>query len=104
MTILKAQRGDRDGMVNACKFSAKTGGPARAHVLRSDERAGLLPPEISKIQAISDEYQKQRRTAENSEAPRCFFNMLSSKTQGFMRRREAPPLIISGKNSKNSDE
>jgi hypothetical protein len=49
MTILKARRGDRNGMVNACRFSAKTGGPARTHVLRSGERAGLSRAKVSKI-------------------------------------------------------
>jgi hypothetical protein len=64
MTILKAVRDDRNGIVNACRFSAKTGGPARAHVLRSGERAGLSHAEVSKILGDFDGY---RRTADNSE-------------------------------------
>src|SRR3954452_10053851 len=76
--------------------------PARTHVLRSGERAGLSRVKVSKYHAMSDEYQEQRRTAENSEARRCYFDMSSSKTQGFLGRREALPLIISGKNSETA--
>jgi hypothetical protein len=58
-TILKAQHGDRNGMVNACRFPAKTGGPARANVLRLGKRVGLWRAQVSnyKIPAIID-YQK----------------------------------------------
>ena len=49
LTISRALRGDRNGIVNACKFSAKTGRRARADVLRSGERAGLSRAELSKI-------------------------------------------------------
>src|SRR5690349_1721665 len=94
--ILKAQRGVRNGMVNAGRFSAKTGGPARTDVLRSGERLDYRVRKSVKYQAMSDEYQEQRGTA-------LFSRHVSFKTQGFLGRREAPPLIIS-EEQRNSEE
>jgi hypothetical protein len=34
----------------------------------------------------------------------CYFGRPSSRSPGFLRRTRRPPLIISGKNSENSEE
>jgi hypothetical protein len=63
-TILKARHGDRNGMVNACKFLAKTGRSARpCHALG---QADWIIAELIKCQAISDDTknsEEQRKTA-----------------------------------------
>src|SRR6516162_9197761 len=62
--ILKGPDGDRNIMVNACRFSVKTGGPQYVHTLRSPGSRKNIG-QIRWSSKTAKDNRKQRKTANN---------------------------------------
>jgi hypothetical protein len=68
--------------------------------VQSLERAGWMRAEVNKIVGDFDEYRKQRITARLV----AVFPVAIAREPRFPAEKSGSPLIISGKNSENSEE
>src|SRR5215471_1127748 len=98
-TILRAVRGGHNGIVNACRFLAKTGGPKRASVLLSGDRVGLGRAGVGMTRrrtAIATEWLTPVDSLQKQAAPRCVHTL---RSPGMSKEYRLNSMTI-----KNSEE